>query len=64
MTDFRDFHTVKDLKFDVKKLQESLDQVLKLKKYDSANKIKDFAAWRINWDDKATFLYVFFLFTI
>ena len=48
MTDFRDFHTVKDLKFDVKKLQESLDQVLKLKKYDSANKIKDFAAICLN----------------
>ena len=48
MTDFRDFHTIKDLKFDVKKLQESLDQVLKLKKYDSANKIKDFAAICLN----------------
>ena len=48
MTDFTDFHTVKDLKFDVKKLQKSLDEVLKIKKFDSANKIKDFAAICLN----------------
>ena len=48
MTDFSDFHTVKDLKFDINKLQKSLSQVLKIKKYDSANKIKDFAAICLN----------------
>ena len=48
MTDFKDFHRVKDLQFDVKKLQEGLSQVLKIKKYDNANKIKDFAAICLN----------------
>ena len=48
MTNFSDFHTVHDLKFDITKLQESLNLVLKLKNYDSANKIKDFAAICLN----------------
>ena len=48
MTDFSDFHTVQDLKFDITKLQESLNLVLKIKNYDSANKIKDFAAICLN----------------
>ena len=34
MVQFTDFHTVKDLKFDIKKLQQALDQVLSRKKYD------------------------------
>ena len=42
------FHTVKDLKFDVIKLQEALKQVLKIKNYDSANGIKNFAAIGLN----------------
>ena len=44
MNNFNDFNTVKDLKFDISKLQEGLKQVLKIKKYDSANGIKNFAA--------------------
>ena len=48
MTNFSDFHTVKDLKFDITKLQESLNEVLEIKNYDSANKIKDFAAICLN----------------
>ena len=48
MSNFSDFHTVKDLKFDVKKLQEGLKKVLKLKNYDSANGIKKFAAICLN----------------
>jgi len=48
MTDFRDFHTVKDLKFDVKKLQDSLKKVLQMKDYDTANGIKNFAAICLN----------------
>ena len=48
MINFDDFHTVKDLKFDVKKLQEGLKQVLKIKKYDTANGIKNFAAICLN----------------
>ena len=48
MNNFSDFHTVKDLKFDVQKLQEALKQVLKIKNYDSANGIKNFAAICLN----------------
>ena len=45
---FEDFHTVKDLKFDVKKLQSALKEVLSIKKYDDANGIKNFAAICLN----------------
>ena len=36
MNNFKDFHTVENLKFDVKKLQTSLSEVLKIKKYDKS----------------------------
>jgi hypothetical protein len=48
MNDFKDFHTVENLKFDISKLQEALQQVLTVKKYDAANGIKDFAAICLN----------------
>ena len=48
MNNFSDFHTVKDLKFDVQKLQDALKKVLKIKNYDSANGIKNFAAICLN----------------
>ena len=32
MDNLSDFHTVKDLKFDVQKLQKALEQVLKIQK--------------------------------
>ena len=48
MSNSNDFHTVKDLKFDIPKLQEALTEVLKIKKYDSANGIKNFAAICLN----------------
>ena len=48
MNNFSDFHTVEDLKFDVKKLQEGLQHVLKIKEYDTANGIKNFAAICLN----------------
>ena len=48
MINFNDFHTVKDLKFDISKLQESLKQVLKIKNYDDANGITNFAAICLN----------------
>ena len=48
MDNFSDFHTVEDLKFDVKKLQVGLKQVLKIKKYDSANGVQNFAAICLN----------------
>jgi len=43
-----DFHTVKDLKFDILELQASLEEVLKIKEYDTANGIKNFAAICLN----------------
>ena len=48
MNNFKDFHTVKDLKFDISKLQESLKKVLEIKNYDTANGIKNFAAICLN----------------
>ena len=48
MNNFSDFHTVQDLKFDVIKLQKSLKEILKIKKYDTANGIKNFAAICLN----------------
>ena len=48
MDNFKDFHTVKDLKFDPKKLQEGLKQILKIKKYDTAGGITHFGAICLN----------------
>jgi len=48
MNQFKDFHTVENLKFDLNKLQNSLNQILKIKKYDTANGIKNFAAICLN----------------
>ena len=48
MNNFSDFLTVKDFKFDVQKLREALKQVLKIKNYDDANGIKNFAAICLN----------------
>ena len=45
---FKDFHTVNDIKFDILKLQKSLNDVLKIKNYDDANGIKNFAAICLN----------------
>ena len=43
-----DFHTVKDLKFDTKKLQEALVEILKIKKYDNAGGVSNFGAICLN----------------
>ena len=48
MTDFTNFHTVKDLKFDTDKLQNALKEVLKIKKYDTAGGISNFGAICLN----------------
>jgi len=48
MTNSNDFHTLQDLKFDVLKLQKALLEVLKIKNYDTANGIKNFAAICLN----------------
>ena len=45
---YNDFHTVKDLKFDINKLQHALTQVLKIKKYDDAGGISNFGAICLN----------------
>jgi hypothetical protein len=48
MNNFSDFHKVENLNFDINKLQKSLTEVLKIKKYDDANGIKNFAAICLN----------------
>ena len=48
MNNFNDFHTVENLNFDITRLREDLNKVLKIKKYDDANGIKNFAAICLN----------------
>ena len=48
MTNLNDFHTIQDLKFDPKKLQQALIEVLKIKKYDDAGGISNFGAICLN----------------
>ena len=48
MNKMSDFHTVEDLKFDTKKLQSALAEVLKIKKYDDAGGISNFGAICLN----------------
>ena len=48
MNNFSNFHKVKNLNFDINKLQKSLAEVLKIKKYDDANGVKNFAAICLN----------------
>ena len=48
MDNFKDFHIVKDLKFDPKKLQEGLKQILKIKSYDTAGGVTHFGAICLN----------------
>ena len=45
---FKDFHKVRDLKFDIVKLREALNQVLLKKKYDDAYGTKYIAAIHLN----------------
>ncbi len=48
MNNFQDFHTIKNMKFDIKKLQKALSEVLKIKNYDSPKGITNFAAICLN----------------
>ena len=48
MDSYNDFHTVKDLKFNIKKLQESLKQVLTRKIYDDGAGTKYIASIALN----------------
>ena len=48
MVDFKDFHKVDNMYFDIPKLKKGLEEVLKIKNYDSANGIPNFAAICLN----------------
>ena len=48
MDNFKDFHTVKNLKFDPQKLQQGLNDILKIKNYDTAGGVPHFAAICLN----------------
>ena len=48
MTDFKDFRKVEDMSFNIPKLKKSLEEVLRIKNYDSANGIPNFAAICLN----------------
>ena len=48
MVNFKDFHKVENLNFDISKLKKSLGEVLKIRSYDSANGIPNFAAICLN----------------
>ena len=48
MDSFKNFNKVEDLHFDILKLRNGLEEVLKIKKYDSANGIPNFAAICLN----------------
>ena len=48
MSDFKDFHKVKNMLFNLSKLKKGLEEVLKIKNYDSANGIPNFAAICLN----------------
>ena len=44
----KDFHKVKDMYFNISKLKKGLEEVLKIRNFDSANGIPDFAAICLN----------------
>jgi len=48
MSFFKDFHKVENMHFDIPKLKNALEKVLKIRKYDSANGIPNFAAICLN----------------
>ena len=48
MSLFKDFHKVESLRFDILKLRNGLNEILKIKNYDSANGVPDFAAICLN----------------
>ena len=48
MDSFKDFRKVENMHFNILKLKESLEEVLKIKNYDSANDIPNFAAICLN----------------
>ena len=48
MTNFKDFYKVENMSFNILKLKKSLEEVLKIKNYDNANGVSNFAAICLN----------------
>ncbi len=48
MSGFKDFHKVENMHFNIPKLKKSLEEVLKIRNYDSADGIPNFAAISLN----------------
>ena len=48
MVNFKDFRRVEELNFDISKLKEGLGKVLKIRNYDDANGVPNFAAICLN----------------
>ena len=48
MVDFKDFHKVENMYFDIPKLKKGLAQILQIRSYDNANGIPSFAAICLN----------------
>ena len=48
MSNFKDFHKVKDMHFDILELKKGLQEVLKIGNYDNANNVPNFAAICLN----------------
>ena len=48
MADFKDFHKVENMHFDIPKLKKGLKEVLEVRNFDSANGIPNFAAICLN----------------
>ena len=48
MTNFKDFYKVENMSFNILKLKKGLEEVLKIKNYDNANGVSNFAAICLN----------------
>lgn len=48
MDSFKDFHRVENMHFNLPKLKKGLDEILKIRNYDNANDILNFAAISLN----------------
>ena len=48
MGNFEDFHKVENMHFEIPKLKKGLEEVLKIRTYDSANSVPNFAAICLN----------------
>ena len=48
MSDFKDFHKVENMHFNISKIKKSLEEILKIRNYDSADGIPNFAAIGLN----------------